>query len=753
MSGGGIAVDPSGNLYFTTGNGTFDANTGGSDYGMAIEKMSPSLSVEDYFAPYNEATLSNSDLDYGCSSVILLPTQSGADPDEILTESKWGTMYLNDGDTGDLGEFNSNGTGPNDDLGEASVGGHMHNTISDWNGHAYVGGDGLALKLYNVSGGTLATSSVSQSSQIFGSSSNEDGQGTGPTVSSNGTSNGIVWAVDESGFNANPAVLYAYNANNLSQVLWSSSQASNGRDTCGDAVKFQDAVVANGYVYVGGAGTVTVYGLLSTIDKPTIVSAPVASPSPVTGTTAALNASATDPTGDAVPIYTWAATNLPSGATTPTFSINGTNAANGTTATFYQAGFYTFTLTIEDPTSGLTIASNVSVGVVQTVTGITLTPAGPVTLSNGQSQQFSATSVDQFGQTISPEPTFTWSVVGSSAGTISSSGLYQAPNTGSGSAMVKAASGSVHAQSSVSFSAPAWLGTGSAAVWNASTGILTVTGAVSIVSDPGSAEPIIMANGSSAIVTLNPTGALQIHIGGLSLSHGASAIVTSLGSARNASNHRVLVLGESGATTAPLLSIDSSSKLNLTDNDLIDHDGSYSAINNLLKTGFNAGANDWNGSGIVSSVAAGANQFALGDGRPTAAGTVDNESVETSDVLVRYTYYGDTNLDGQVNASDYTGINTGFANHLTGFGNGDFNYDGLINGSDYTLIDNAVNDNGAALDAEIAGASAPKVRTSTPSATFAGTDFPTDQSDSDAADSFQNPRHHRQKFSDVQIQL
>ena len=58
---------------------------------------------------------------------------------------------------------------------------------------------------------------------------------------------------------------------------------------------------------------------------------------------------------------------------------------------------------------------------------------------------------------------------------------------------------------------------------------------------------------------------------------------------------------------------------------------------------------------------------------------------------MKYTYYGDANLDGKVDASDYSLIDNGYLNHLTGWYNGDFNYDGVINGSDYTLIDNAFN--------------------------------------------------------------
>jgi hypothetical protein len=70
---------------------------------------------------------------------------------------------------------------------------------------------------------------------------------------------------------------------------------------------------------------------------------------------------------------------------------------------------------------------------------------------------------------------------------------------------------------------------------------------------------------------------------------------------------------------------------------------------------------------------------------------------------VKYTYYGDTNLDGVVDGSDYSRIDNGYLSNgaLTGWFNGDFNYDGVINGSDYTLIDNAFNTQGAQLAAEV----------------------------------------------------
>ncbi len=64
-------------------------------------------------------------------------------------------------------------------------------------------------------------------------------------------------------------------------------------------------------------------------------------------------------------------------------------------------------------------------------------------------------------------------------------------------------------------------------------------------------------------------------------------------------------------------------------------------------------------------------------------------------MLVKFTNFGDANLDGQLDASDYIQIDNGFANNLTGWFNGDFNGDGAVNGSDYTLIDDAFNTQGA----------------------------------------------------------
>jgi autotransporter-associated beta strand protein len=169
------------------------------------------------------------------------------------------------------------------------------------------------------------------------------------------------------------------------------------------------------------------------------------------------------------------------------------------------------------------------------------------------------------------------------------------------------------------------------------------------------------------------------------------------------------------------LTLDSAGKLDLTNNDLVVQSGSLSAITAAVKQGYNGGG--WNGSaGITSSAAAAATSHLL------ALGVIQNSNDQTTtgsvlyggtfpafdgatasaatDVLVKFTYYGDANLDGQVDGSDYTLIDNGFHNHLTGWYNGDFNYDGVVDGSDYTLIDNAFNTQGAVIASQFAGVSA-----------------------------------------------
>jgi autotransporter-associated beta strand protein len=160
--------------------------------------------------------------------------------------------------------------------------------------------------------------------------------------------------------------------------------------------------------------------------------------------------------------------------------------------------------------------------------------------------------------------------------------------------------------------------------------------------------------------------------------------------------------------------------LDLSNNDLIAHNGSIGTLTNQVKEGFNSGA--WNGTaGIISSAAAndsthltalgvilntitGNPSGALLYGSGTSLGKFDGINPVATDVLIKFTYYGDTNLDGKVDGTDYSRIDSAYLNNqnlsnpqLTGWYNGDFNYDSIINGSDYTLIDNAFNSQSTSL--------------------------------------------------------
>jgi hypothetical protein len=177
--------------------------------------------------------------------------------------------------------------------------------------------------------------------------------------------------------------------------------------------------------------------------------------------------------------YTWAATAIPTGAPTPTFSDNGTNDAKNDVATFYQAGTYTFTVTITNA-AGYSTTSSVDVVVNQALSGFDLMPASAV-ISEGGSQQFSATAFDQFGQPLETQPTFTWTIIpGGLGGTISSTGLYTAPPTGAGSDMFTVSTGSfsttatveVTSQASVASVSVAWGAAGTADLFTGPDGLL-----------------------------------------------------------------------------------------------------------------------------------------------------------------------------------------------------------------------------------------------------------------------------------------
>ena len=267
MSGNAPAIDAAGNLYVITGNGTFDADTGGSDYGDSFMKISSNvaLGVMDYFTPFNEASLNAVDGDLGSGGVVLLPDQTVGPTHLLVGGGKQGLIYVLDRDQ--MGQFLPGG---DNIVQEFQADNGSWTTPAFWQNALYIAGSGDHgscdnLRRYpfnNSTSGLFDTSASSASTHCFMF------PGATPVVSSSGSSNGIVWATEVGcyGTAASPcggaAILFAYDANNVLTELWDSSQALNQRDQAGNAVKFTVPTVANGKVYIGTRTEVDVYGLL-----------------------------------------------------------------------------------------------------------------------------------------------------------------------------------------------------------------------------------------------------------------------------------------------------------------------------------------------------------------------------------------------------------------------------------------------------------------------------------------------------------
>ena len=260
QGGGGLTVDACGNFYLMTGNGSFDATSGTisstNDFGMSVLKFSTTngpATLVDYFSPHDESSQSSADLDLGSGAPIVLPDSAGSTNHLHLLAAagKNGTIYLLDRDS--LGHFSA----ASDQIVQYfpnAIGGNF-GTPAFWNNRLYYAGLGDNLKAFIMTNGVIYTSSTRSPNQFGG-----DKGSTTPVVSANGTNNGIVWAVDPEAYSSSgPAVLYAYNATNVAQELYNSSQ-NLSRDNPGGAIKMTAPTVANGKVYVGAEFALSVYG-------------------------------------------------------------------------------------------------------------------------------------------------------------------------------------------------------------------------------------------------------------------------------------------------------------------------------------------------------------------------------------------------------------------------------------------------------------------------------------------------------------
>jgi hypothetical protein len=258
MSGGAPSVDSDGNMYFLTGNGTFDANTGGSDYGDSTVKLStsPALAVASYFTPADQANLEGGDTDHGAGGAAILVDQPGGPhPHLVIGGGKEGNMFLLSRDN--LGGYGGNANPVDSNaVQKFSIGNGIFATAAFWNNNLYIAGVGGSLKsfAFDTTKGMFNTAATSQSNGItFGF------PGATPAVSATGSSNGIVWAINSHAYctqqssACGPALLYAFDATNVASNLWNSKLVVP-QDSAGNAVKFTVPTVANGKVYIGTRG-------------------------------------------------------------------------------------------------------------------------------------------------------------------------------------------------------------------------------------------------------------------------------------------------------------------------------------------------------------------------------------------------------------------------------------------------------------------------------------------------------------------
>ena len=363
-------IDESGNLYLSTGNGSFGKTPNGLvQTGNSFIKLSPTLELVDYFTPFNSATLNSGDMDLGSSGLLLLPNTS-----YLLGGGKQGVLYLVN--TNGMGQFNSSSDNVRQEF-QAIFGkgtSHIHGTPvyfdSDVHGPTtFVWGENDVLRgfVFNPTTGLVNTAPFATSTMTAPVTNNDGAMPGGfATISANGNSNGIVWA--STPYNGDAVhqvvqgVLYAFNADTL-KLLWS-DKTNDARDEIGRFSKYCPPMVANGKVYVpnfgplgttDGSGSLVVYGLLKpdlTVNVANASMTAGATLPTLTGTVSGLVNGDTLGTTIIVTYGTTATSSSPAGTYPITATVTGSSANN------YQIAVNAGTLTISPSSQVLTVTAN-----------------------------------------------------------------------------------------------------------------------------------------------------------------------------------------------------------------------------------------------------------------------------------------------------------------------------------------------------------------------------------------------------------
>ena len=300
MSGTGLAADvpsgkPYGRMFAVTGNGTFDAlptYTNSMSYGDSVVRLDLTngvITVQDDFTPHDQASLNGSDLDQAAGGAVLLPDSVGGGGRQLVQIGKSGRVYVLNRES--LGGYNANNS---TDPGQAvNLANGLWGSPAYWNGRVYIWPKSDSLRLYGFANGAI-TGQTSISNESAGTYS------PSPSISANGTTNGIVWSLKTDNFGSQgQAILYAHDATNVATLLYSSTQNAT-RDNPGASVKFAVPTITNGKVYVGTETQISVFGLLG---GQTQAATPVISPVGQSFT-GSLSVTITDSTSGATIYYT-----------------------------------------------------------------------------------------------------------------------------------------------------------------------------------------------------------------------------------------------------------------------------------------------------------------------------------------------------------------------------------------------------------------------------------------------------------------
>ena len=244
QKGAGISADSSGNIYAETGEGYYAPGTNLSTSVLKVSQVGTSLSLADWFTPWNYQTLSANDLDLA-EGILILPDQLGPYPHEAIAVGKEGTVYVLNRDN--MGHLCSGCTSDTQIVQEIPKEvGFESGTPVYWNNRVYFTGSSWPVMAFTLSAGSLIVPPSVQSIKIGGSGN--------ALVTANGITNGILW------FN-NGKALWAMDAVNL-KLLYTSNLATNGRDTLPPIAHFATPIAADGKVFVGTQNSVVAYGLL-----------------------------------------------------------------------------------------------------------------------------------------------------------------------------------------------------------------------------------------------------------------------------------------------------------------------------------------------------------------------------------------------------------------------------------------------------------------------------------------------------------